>query len=92
MTQLVKSTNYYALLLFHLASKTLQARTGQNHEDYKALRVKVKSIGAQVFFSSILPVREKDAAGNTYIMKINSDLVLSDIMKVLAFMKQDILR
>lgn len=70
MTQLVKSTNYYPLLLFHVDMKDCKPEPGQNHEDYKALRVQAKSIGVQVFFSSVLPVREKDAVGKTYIKKI----------------------
>ena len=44
---------------------------GRIKEDYKALRVQVESIGVQVIFASILPVRGKGAARNRRLMQIN---------------------
>ncbi|GAB0204056.1 hypothetical protein GRJ2_002871200 [Grus japonensis] len=51
---------------------TASRNLGRIKEDYKALGVQVKNIGAQVIFSSILPVRGKGAARNRHIMHINS--------------------
>ena len=65
MPQLVESTDYYPLLLFHVGmNDTASQNLGSIKEDYKALGVQVKSIGAQVIFSCILPVRGKGAARN----------------------------
>ena len=70
--QFVKSTDYYLLLLFHVGmNDTTSWNLGRIKEDYKALGVQVKSIGAQVIFSSILPVRGKGAARNRCRMQIN---------------------
>ena len=70
--QLVKSTDYYPLLLFHVGTNDTASRNlGRIKEDYKALGVQAKSIGAQVIFSSILPVRGKGVARNRHIMQIN---------------------
>ncbi|KAM6036240.1 uncharacterized protein LJ206_001286 [Theristicus caerulescens] len=41
-------------------------------EDFQALRVQLKNIGAQVIFSSILPVQGKGVARNRCIMHSNS--------------------
>ena len=72
MPQLVKSTDYYPLQLFHVGTSDTASRNPRRiKEDYKALGVQVKSIGAQVIFSSILPVRGKGAARNRRIMQIN---------------------
>jgi len=55
--QLVKSTAYYPLLLFHVGTNnTAGQNLGRIKEDFRALGVKAKSFGAQVIFSSILPV------------------------------------
>ncbi|GAB0205522.1 hypothetical protein GRJ2_003017800 [Grus japonensis] len=71
--QLVKSTDYYPLLLFHVGMNDTASRNlGRIKEDYKALGVQDKNIGAQVLFSSILPVGGKGAARNRSIMHINS--------------------
>jgi len=55
----------------HLFDTTSQ-NLGRIKEDFKALGVKAKSIGAQVIFSSILPVGERGSARNRRIMSINS--------------------
>ncbi|PKU28829.1 suppression of tumorigenicity 5 [Limosa lapponica baueri] len=69
--QTVKNTDYYPLLLFHVGmNDTASQNLGRIKEDYKALGVQVKKIGAQV--SSILPVRGKGTARNEQIMHINS--------------------
>ncbi|XP_040977090.1 uncharacterized protein LOC121232754 [Aquila chrysaetos chrysaetos] len=50
---------------------TASRNLGRIKEDYKALGMQAKSIGAQVIFSSILPVRGKGLARNRCIMQIN---------------------
>ncbi|GAB0210389.1 hypothetical protein GRJ2_003504700 [Grus japonensis] len=71
--QLVKSTDYYPLLLFHVGTNDAASQNlGRIKEDYKALGVQVKNIGAQAIFSSILPVGGKGAARNRHIIHINS--------------------
>jgi len=70
---LVKSTDYYPLLLFHVGiNDTASRNVGRIKEDFKALGVKAKSFGSQVIFSSILPVGGRGSAGNRRIMDINS--------------------
>lgn len=72
MLQLVRSTDYYPLLLFYVGmNDTTRQNLGRIKEDYKALGMQVKNIGAQIILSSILPVREKGAAKNSHIMQIN---------------------
>jgi len=73
VTQLVKSTDYYPLLLFHVGTNDTASRNvGRIKEDFKALGVKGKSSGAQVLFSSTLPVGGRASARNRHIMGINS--------------------
>ena len=72
VAQLIKSTDHYPLLFFHVGmNDTAIWNLGRIRQDYKALVVQAKSIGAQVIFSSILPVRGKGAARNRPIMQIN---------------------
>jgi len=71
--QLVKSTDCYLLLLFHVdINDTMGQNLGRIKEDFKALGVKAKSIGAQVIFSSILPVGGRGSARNRRIMSIHT--------------------
>jgi len=71
--QLVKSIDYYPLLLFHVSTNDRASQNlGRIKEDYKALEVQVKSIGAQVIFSSILPAGGKGVARNQFKMRISS--------------------
>ena len=68
----LKSTDYYPLLLFHVGTSDTASRNPRRiKEDYKALGVQVKSIGAQVIFCPILPVGGKCTARNRCIMQIN---------------------
>ena len=70
--QLVKSTDYYPLLLSHVdTNDTARGNLGRIKEDFKALGMQAKSIGAQVIFS-ILPAGRMGAARNRCIMNINS--------------------
>ena len=63
--QLVKSTDCYPLLLFRVGTNDAASQSlGRTREDSKALGKQVKNIGAQLIFSSILPVGEKWAANN----------------------------
>jgi len=71
--QLVKSTDYYLLLLFHVGTNdTASWNLGRIKENFKVLGVKAKSFGAQVIFSSILPVGGRGSPRNRRIMSINS--------------------
>ena len=59
--QLVKSTDYCLLLPFHLGTNDNASRNlGRIKEDFKALGVKANNFGAQVIFSSILQLEERD--------------------------------
>jgi len=71
--QLLKSTDCYPLLLSHIGTNnTANRNPGRIKEDFKALRVKAKSFGAQVTFSSILSAGGRGSARNRCIMSINS--------------------
>jgi len=73
MPQLIKSTGYYPLLLFHIGTNnTASWNLGRIKEDFKALGVKAKSFVAQVIFSSILPVGGRGSSRNRRIMSIKS--------------------
>lgn len=72
MSQLVKSVSYYLLLLSHVVTNDSSSQNlGRIKEDYKSLRMQVKSIGVEVIFSSILPVRGKSAARNNNLYNAN---------------------
>lgn len=59
--QHVKSTNYSPMLLFHVVmNDTASQNLSSFKEDCKALEVQVKSLGAQVTFSFILPLEERE--------------------------------
>jgi len=65
LPQLVKSTDFYPLLLFHeCANVTVKQSLGKIKLDFRGLGEHVKGRDAQVIFSSILQVRERDAGGN----------------------------
>jgi len=71
--QLVKSTDCYPLLLFHLGTNdTASWNVGRIKDDFKALGVKAKNFGAQVDVSSILPIGGRGSARNRCITGINS--------------------
>lgn len=75
--QLVKSTDYYLLLLFHVGTNDAASKkVGRIKEDYKALVRQVRNIRAQVIFSSILLVREMGIAKSRCIMQISLALWL----------------
>jgi len=71
--QLVKSTDCYPLLLFHVGTNDIASQNqGRIKEDFKSLGGQAKSIGAQFIFSSILLAGGKGAARNSHVMNINS--------------------
>ena len=52
--QLIRKTDYYPLLLFHVGmNDTESCNLGKIKEDFRALGKQVKNIGTQVIFSSI---------------------------------------
>lgn len=58
--QLVKSTDYYPLLLFHVGTNdTASQNLGRIGEDYGALGVQVKTIAAQVIFLPFYQLGER---------------------------------
>lgn len=72
MPLLVKITDYSRLLLFHVGMNDITNWSlGKLKDRHKALGVQAWSTGAQVMFSFILLVREKDAARNRCIMQIS---------------------
>lgn len=72
MPQLVKNADFYPLLLFHVSMNDITSpNRGRIKEDYKALEIQLKN-GAQITFSSILPVKGKDAARKRCIMEVNT--------------------
>jgi len=71
--QFIKSTDYHPLLLFDIGTNdTASQNVGIIQEDFRAPRVKVKSFGAQVIFSSILTVGGRGTARNRRIKSNNS--------------------
>jgi len=71
--RLVKSIDYYPLLLFHVGTNdTASQNVGKIKEDFKALGVKAISIGAQLIFPSILPAGGRGSARNRHIMGVSS--------------------
>jgi len=71
--QLMKSTDYYPMLLFHTGTNDTASRNvGRIKEDFKALGGKAQSFGAQVIFSSVLLVGGRGSPRNRCIMGINS--------------------
>jgi len=70
--QLIKSTNCYPLLPFHVGTNdTTSWNMDRIKEDCEVLEVQVKSIGAQIICSSTLPIGGKEAARNRHTMQIN---------------------
>jgi len=73
MPQLVKSTDCYPLLLFHIGTNdTASWNVDRIKEDFKALGVKTKRFGTQVIFSSVLPAEGRGLPRNRHIIGINS--------------------
>ena len=73
LPKLVRPSDYYPLLLFHVDNNdTARGNLDRIKSDYKAPGVVVKGVGAQVMFSSILPVRGKDGRRRVLIGQVNN--------------------
>lgn len=82
MPQFTKSTDYYPLLLFHVGTNSAGRQNVRRiKEDYKALGGQLKNTGAQVIFSSILPVGRRREARNRCIIHISPTYVAGAIVK-----------
>lgn len=66
LPKLVHESDYYPLLLFHLGANNTKGKL----ENIKQGMV-VKGLGAQVIFSSVLPVRVKDGKRSRQIFQVN---------------------
>lgn len=60
LLNLVHTSNYYHLLLFHGGVIDKNGNLETIKWDFRALETVVKSLGAQVIFSSILHIRVKN--------------------------------
>lgn len=68
---LVQPSNYYPLLLYHLGSDEAAINLKVNKRDFGALVQLVKGSGAQIVFSSVLPVAGSDAGRNRKTQLVN---------------------
>lgn len=67
---LIKSTDYYSLLLFLGASDTAMSSPSSTKKDYRTLGVAVKAPGVHVAFSSILLIKGKGFEEDSWIWRI----------------------
>ncbi|KAF4805591.1 hypothetical protein TURU_000453 [Turdus rufiventris] len=73
LPSLVQPTDYYLLLVFQIVSNDVPTRRPWTiTKNAKALEQVVKGSGAQVVFSSVLPVSRNDGARKRKIMKMNT--------------------
>lgn len=69
LPQLIKSTDCCPLLLFYVGiSDMVNPSHGKMKQDFRALGAQVKREGAQMIFSSVLPVRGRGAGRSWHIM------------------------
>ena len=72
LPSLIQSTDYYPLLLFRVdTSDTVGSSLRSIKKDYRALGVAIRDSGAQVVFSSILPVKGKRSERASRIWRTN---------------------
>ncbi|KAM8793368.1 LOW QUALITY PROTEIN: UV excision repair protein RAD23 homolog B-like [Eudromia elegans] len=74
LPRLVRKGDYYPLLLFHVGTKDATRKLAEIKQDYRALGTAVKGMGAQVMFSSILPMSRMDSRRRRQILQINNCL------------------
>ncbi|XP_068782230.1 uncharacterized protein [Struthio camelus] len=72
LPRLVHASDYYPLLIFHVGANDMKGKLETIKRDFRALGMVVKGLGAQVVFSSILPVRGKDRRRSRRIFQVNS--------------------
>lgn len=73
VSQLVKSMDYYPMLLFHVGTDDTasQKKIGRINEEDRALVRQAKNTGAKIIFLSILLVSEAGTARSRCIVQIN---------------------
>ena len=73
LPSLVRPSDYYPLLLFHVGGDEVAMRSPRAiKRDFRALGRLVRESGAQVIFSSILPVAGSDIGRNRQTQSINT--------------------
>ncbi|XP_068784552.1 uncharacterized protein [Struthio camelus] len=72
LPRLVHTSDYYPLLLFHVGANDTKGKLETIKQDFRALGMVVKGLGAQVVFSSILAVRGKDGRSSRPIFQVNN--------------------
>ncbi|XP_068809548.1 uncharacterized protein [Struthio camelus] len=72
LPRLVHASDYYPLLIFHVGANDTKGKLETIKQDFRALGMVVKGLGAQVVFSSILPVRGKDGKRSRRVFQVNN--------------------
>ena len=72
LPRLVHASDYYPLLLFQVGANDTKGKLEAIQQDFRALGMVVKGLGAQVVFSSVLRVREKDGKRSRRVFQVNS--------------------
>lgn len=79
LPNLVHTSNYYHLLLFHVGIIDKKGDLETIKWDFRALETVVKSVGAQVIFSSILHIRVKN---DKYTGSPSKELAVSLVLAI----------
>lgn len=70
---LVQALDYHPLLFFHVGTNDIATRSPRSvKRDFRALVRMLKDSGAQVVFSSIVPVMRRDTGRNRHAQDINA--------------------
>ncbi|XP_075777593.1 uncharacterized protein LOC142827220 [Pelodiscus sinensis] len=73
LSRIIRPSDYYPMLLIHVGTNdTARCDTERIKCDYRALGVRVKEFGAQVVFSSILPVKGRGPGRERCILEVNT--------------------
>ncbi|XP_075768762.1 uncharacterized protein LOC142821506 [Pelodiscus sinensis] len=73
LSRIIRPSDYYPMLLIHVGTNdTARCDTERIKCDYRALGVWVKEFGAQVVFSSILPVKGRGLGRERCILEVNA--------------------
>ncbi|XP_075757100.1 uncharacterized protein LOC142818831 isoform X1 [Pelodiscus sinensis] len=73
LSRIIRPSDYYPMLLIHVGTNdTARCDTERIKCGYRALGVRVKEFGAQVVFSSILPVKGRGPGRERCILEVNA--------------------
>uniref|UniRef100_A0A8C8RI01 C2H2-type domain-containing protein n=1 Tax=Pelusios castaneus TaxID=367368 RepID=A0A8C8RI01_9SAUR len=73
LSRIIRPSDYYPMLLIHVGTNdTARGDPLQIKGDYRALGARVKEFGAQVVFSSILPVKGRGPSRDRCILEVNA--------------------